>query len=345
MGWEDQGRQYHMWFGHGTAADKGKKTASDPSVIGKSIDERVLALVYGVIAALPAALRRRAEAQYQYGTLSHLKEAMTAWIKGIRLDQATFASRFFGRVIDDPIVRDLHAAAVGAATATSHEEIRDAADKLADAIKGVSVDGWPRFLANASERARDPATQAAIEGSRQPPNFAPDAIRPVYPVETAIGIAVAGIAGGLGVAARAAGGAVLKHVLPESRPSSAERAGPPMPNGNSAPSAANRVEFENYTDALRRSMNRPATANPKLSGIMDEMYRPNAKVGSGSTAAAVCFESATGQPIGGKWHTQKAEEGVIRLQRWLQNNPTASSSDRAAAENVVRDLQNALAGK
>lgn len=100
-----------------------------------------------------------------------------------------------------------------------------------------------------------------------------------------------------------------------------------------------------YTDGLRRSMDRPATTDPKLSAIMDEMYRPNAKVGSGSTAAAVKSEKATGQPVAGKWHTQKAEEGVIRLQNWLRANPTASPSDRAVAENVLRDLQNALAGK
>ena len=300
MSWKDQGRQCHVWFGHGTAPDKGRKAAPDPSVAGESIDERVLALACGVIAALPASLRRRAEAQYQHGTLAHLKEAMTAWIKGIRPDQARFASRFLGRGIDDPVVRDLQAAAVGAATATGHEELRDAADKLASAIKVVSVDRWPRFVADAAERARDPATQAAIEGSMQPPHPAPDTIRPVYPIETVIGIGVAGIAGGLGAAARAAGGTILKHVLPEGRSPPVGRTGLPEPDGNSAPSAANRAEFESYTDALRRSMDRPATADSKLSGIMDEMYRPNAKVGSGSTAAAVRSERATGQPIGGR---------------------------------------------
>ena len=98
-------------------------------------------------------------------------------------------------------------------------------------------------------------------------------------------------------------------------------------------------------DGLRRDMGRPATADSKLSDIMDETYRPNAKIGSGSTADAVRSERATGQPTGGKWHTQKAEEGVVRLQKWLQSNPKASPGDRAAAENVIRDLQNALAGK
>lgn len=94
MSWEDQGRQYHMWFGHGTAPDNSKSAAPDPSVTGKSTDERALALADGAIAALPTSLPGRAEAQYQHGILPRLKEAMTAWIKGTRLDQATFASRF-----------------------------------------------------------------------------------------------------------------------------------------------------------------------------------------------------------------------------------------------------------
>lgn len=342
MTWRDQGRQYHMWFGHGTAPDKGKTAAPDAAVTGKSIDDRVVAVAYGAIAALPASLRGRAEAQYQRGTLPRLKEAMTAWLNGTRLDQAAFASRFFGRDADDPIVRNLHSAALGAATATSQDDIRDAAVNVADAIKSVGVDQWPRFVADASERARDPTTQAAIERSRQP---APDAIRPVYPIETAIGVVGAGVVGGAGAAVRAVGGAITRQFLSKSKPSSEAPGGLPKPEATTAPSAANRAEFEKYTDELRRSMERPATTDPTLSRYMEEMYRPNASVGSGSTAAAVRAEQATGQPVNGAWHTQKAEESVGKLQKWLQANPTASSSDRAAANNVLRDLKNALAGK
>ena len=63
MSWEDQGRQYHIWFGHGTA---GNKAAAAPgsSVVGQSTADRVLALVYGALASLPAAQRGQAEAQY-----------------------------------------------------------------------------------------------------------------------------------------------------------------------------------------------------------------------------------------------------------------------------------------
>ena len=78
---------------------------------------------------------------------------------------------------------------------------------------------------------------------------------------------------------------------------------------------------------------------------MDEMYRDNATVGSGSTAAAVRHAGATGQMVGGKTHTEKAEGMVTALEKWLRNNPTASPGDRAAAENVLKDLLDALSGK
>lgn len=70
MSWMDQGRQHHMWFGHGTASDKGGKAASGHTVSGKSTEDRVLALAHGVIAALPASLRARAEAQYRHEAFS-----------------------------------------------------------------------------------------------------------------------------------------------------------------------------------------------------------------------------------------------------------------------------------
>ena len=230
MSWEDQGRQYCMWFGHGTSANKNKQPAPDSSVVGKSTADRVLALAYGAIASLPAAQRRQAEAQYHNGTLPRLKEAMTTWLSATALGRATFAFRLFGRGADDPVVGDLHRAALGAAAATSQNDLRDAAEKVAKAMQGVGIDGWPRFVADATERARDPATQAAIEKSRRPPDPARDAIRPVYPLETAIGVAAAGLAGRATAAARALLGAALKQVLPNGR----------SPTSSPAPNASER---------------------------------------------------------------------------------------------------------
>jgi hypothetical protein len=43
-----------------------------------------------------------------------------------------------------------------------------------------------------------------------------------------------------------------------------------------------------------------------------------------------------------KFHTQKGRDSIISLERWLTNNPTARQGDRATAENIIKDLYNAL---
>jgi uncharacterized Zn-binding protein involved in type VI secretion len=96
---------------------------------------------------------------------------------------------------------------------------------------------------------------------------------------------------------------------------------------------------------IRVGIAKPVVEDVNLSKYMDTLYRPNAKIGNGSTADAVRHELATGEPVGGVFHTQKAQDYSKALQRWLDKNSTASSSDREAAENVLHDLQNALGGK
>lgn len=109
--------------------------------------------------------------------------------------------------------------------------------------------------------------------------------------------------------------------------------------------AQDRLQHENYKDELRAQMEKPDVKDPHLKEITDKLYRPNAQIGNGSTADAVRHEAATGQQVGGRLHLQKAQDTVKELQTWLRRNPTASSGDRAAAENMLKDLQNALRGK
>jgi len=54
---------------------------------------------------------------------------------------------------------------------------------------------------------------------------------------------------------------------------------------------------------------------------------------------------ATGNPVAGKFHLQKAMDKIRQLENWLQKNPAASPGDRAAAENVLKDMKNAVSGK
>ena len=109
--------------------------------------------------------------------------------------------------------------------------------------------------------------------------------------------------------------------------------------------ARNRVEFEKYKDNLASLMQKPHVQDPKLSEFFNGLYRSDAKIGSGSTADAVRYERKTGNPVAGKYHEQKAYDALAYLEKWLKNNPAASSGDKSAAENVIRDLKNALAGK
>lgn len=85
---------------------------------------------------------------------------------------------------------------------------------------------------------------------------------------------------------------------------------------------ADRATFEAYLDELIVRMGPPHVVDGQLRSIVDRLYRPGASVGSGSTAAAVRFERTTGLPVGGRSHTQKAEEEFGNLNRWLESNST-----------------------
>ena len=110
-----------------------------------------------------------------------------------------------------------------------------------------------------------------------------------------------------------------------------------------APSgASNRALHELQKTQLRRQMSKPHVTDSNLAGIVDDIYRPGAKVGSGSTGDAIRHELATGESVGGAFHSQKGEDSIRALEKWLKNNPTASPGDKAAAENIILDLKEAL---
>lgn len=90
---------------------------------------------------------------------------------------------------------------------------------------------------------------------------------------------------------------------------------------------------------------KPRINDPKLRNLVENLYKgttnPN-RVGTGTTADAVRAELATGRPTAGKFHLQKAEETIRGLQRWLQQNPNATYSDRLAAQSLLDELLSAL---
>lgn len=191
----------------------------------------------------------------------------------------------------------------------------------------------------------------------------PDAIRPAYPLETIAGgvvaRATAPIIGTVGEAALGAYRAsrILKTEGPPTNSAVgsklASRTQEKTPNV-SRPAASrsvdarianNRASHESYKNDLRANMERPTVKDPNLDSLIGEHYRPNAKEGSGSTAAALRSELTTGKPVGNRFHSKKARDGIVSLEKWLNKNPTASPGDRAAAENVIKDMRNAIDGR
>jgi hypothetical protein len=89
----------------------------------------------------------------------------------------------------------------------------------------------------------------------------------------------------------------------------------------------------------------PSVSDSKLQNLVNNLWKGTANsspVGNGTTADAVRHERATGQPVGGKFHTIKAQETVNGLRNWLNNNPNASYSDRLVAQSLLDDLLDAL---
>ena len=89
----------------------------------------------------------------------------------------------------------------------------------------------------------------------------------------------------------------------------------------------------------------PSVSDSKLQNLVNNLWKGTANsspVGNGTTADAVRYERNTGQPVGGKFHTIKAQETVNGLRNWLNNNPNASYSDRLVAQSLLDDLLDAL---
>jgi filamentous hemagglutinin len=98
-------------------------------------------------------------------------------------------------------------------------------------------------------------------------------------------------------------------------------------------------------DDLVGGLARPSVSDPKLNQLLDEIYRPGAQIGSGSTADAVRYELQTGLQVGGRSHIQKADDMSRALENWMRRNPDALATDHAAAQSVIDDMRSALDGR
>jgi hypothetical protein len=117
---------------------------------------------------------------------------------------------------------------------------------------------------------------------------------------------------------------------------------------SSGPPPSNITQFQSLKAQLRAEMSKPNVVDPELYKLTQELYRDGSTIGSGSTAAAVRQETQTGKPVGNRFHTQKAQNAIVFLEKWLaknENNPKVAPGDRAAAQNMILDMRDALKTK
>lgn len=151
MGWVDQGRQRHGWFGDGKAPARDKEAVSgerDPSG-PDGLDRRIAAIVHGSVAAMPRAARQRAERLASGENLARLTEILRALASqdpsspGAADDGPVAALRVAARIAADP-----------------RADARAGVESLAAAIQAVGLDRWPGLLRDVHERAKALALQA-----------------------------------------------------------------------------------------------------------------------------------------------------------------------------------------
>jgi RHS repeat-associated protein len=104
----------------------------------------------------------------------------------------------------------------------------------------------------------------------------------------------------------------------------------------------NTAAYERYKQLLRKLMEKPQANDARLQKLIDDLYRKGAKIGSGSTAAAIRHEKRTGNAVGGATHSQKGEDYIKALENWIKNNPNANPSDVHTAKQIILDLKEAL---
>lgn len=87
-----------------------------------------------------------------------------------------------------------------------------------------------------------------------------------------------------------------------------------------------------------------AVENPKLRNIVNDLYRPGAKVGSGSSMDAFRLEQLTGRTVGGKVHSTKLLNYRNALRRLWNDRANLSVGDKQITKQLLGDIQNALSG-
>lgn len=160
--WMYQGRQYHQWFGHGTAPKGGASQEGflDP----RNVAQRIGYAVGSVVGSAPKNERSRWEARLGGAGRDSLETVIAAWHGARGMGKEAFQALLMPLGTPDGTAGRLRQAASGIVEARTHEQLGGAAKLLAAGAFQVGLDAWPRFLGDSQRRAVEAASLGAVPG-------------------------------------------------------------------------------------------------------------------------------------------------------------------------------------
>jgi len=118
-----------------------------------NVELRIDAVALGALMHMPRKDWHRSVLSFDRQRLERLRTAITAWIGARSLSHAAFEAKLVDLLTSDNAIKKFRAAAKGAQTAQTHQDLKEASGHLAAGMQSVGLDKWPGFLRDAADRA------------------------------------------------------------------------------------------------------------------------------------------------------------------------------------------------
>ncbi len=148
-GWVYQGRQYHMWFGHGTKPLDGSADLAKLDL--GSIDERIHNLGLTLVAGLPASKRHHSASRLGTDDHGRLDRLMEGVVRALPLGPRLTAFRVLGMHPDERGVEAFVDTGRLLASAETRADLRAATDRLAESVQEIGLNHFNSFLRRADD--------------------------------------------------------------------------------------------------------------------------------------------------------------------------------------------------
>ena len=306
--WMYQGRQYHQWFGHGTAPKEDPDPARPGSLFDPaSIAQRLDYATGHVVGAAPRTERARWETRLGGSSRESLKTLVAAWYGARGKGRDTFRGQLLDPYASDETVDQLRSAVKGIVEARTHEQLGAAGQALASAAFKIGLDAWPRFLGDSQRRAMDAVSAEVIPG--------------------VIKASATGTDTAVGVGALLLG---LLYLLTRPPPASKPSAGKPMMTEQSPPAKKEEEKPTSATSPLAKP-GEATLSDDRRKYILDGDGKGGGGHGPGR-------ETPGKSPFPSDWSDEKAVEAV----KDVANDPASTRSTADGGRTAVEGTRDGV---